>query len=72
MKLSTAAILALKGMSKEQRSVIAEACGVKLSTLYRWTVQNDSSLTTAVALKAISQLTGLPHEQLLEDSEIAA
>lgn len=67
MTLSKAAILALKGMSREQKDKIAFACKVQPSTVYRWIANEDASLTMAAALKVIREETGLSDQDLLED-----
>lgn len=70
MKLSKAAILTLRGMSREQKDRIASAVGVQPSTVYRWIQNNDDSLTKAAILQVIRDETGLSDSQLLEE-EIA-
>lgn len=67
MSLSKAAILALKGMNKEQKDRIAESAGISHSSLLRWIQTKDDSLTKAAVLRAISAETGLDNSQLLEE-----
>lgn len=67
MKLSKAAILALRGTNQEAKKRIAERLGVVSSTVYRWINDNDDNLTKAEALKLISDETGLSEDQLLEE-----
>lgn len=69
MKLSKAAILSLRGMSREQKDKIASAMNVQPSTVYRWISTNDDSLTKASALLVIREETGLNDDQLLEEEE---
>lgn len=72
MTLTKAAILALRGMSTEQKARIASACGVQPSTVYRWIANEDPSLTMASALKVIREETGLSDSDILEESPIEA
>lgn len=67
MKLSKAAILALKGTDKAAKDRIAKAAGVEPSTVYRWISKNDDSLTKAAILPVISEETGLDQSQILEE-----
>lgn len=69
MKLSKAAILSLRGMSRDQKDKIASAMNVQPSTVYRWISTNDDSLTKAAALLVIREETGLTDDQLLEEEE---
>lgn len=66
MRLSKAAILALKGMDGETRKRVADAIGISPVTLWRWISVNDDSLTKAVAIKVIREETGLPESEILE------
>lgn len=72
MTLTKAAILALRGMSREQKDRIATACRVQPSTVYRWIANEDSSLTMASALKVIREETGLSDEDILLETPIEA
>lgn len=67
MRLSKAAILALKGMSRDQKEKIAESCDREPSTVYRWIANADDNLTKAGPLKAIREITGLTDNELLEE-----
>jgi hypothetical protein len=70
MKLSRVAILALKGMDMQAKGRIANAAGVKLSSLYRWVKQNHRNLTLDAALEQIMQETGLAKSEVLEKEEV--
>ena len=67
MRLSKAAILALKGMDKEAKQRIGDAVGVAASTVYRWIQDEDDNLTKAAALAVIRNETGLTDQELLEE-----
>lgn len=69
MKLSTVAILALRGTDQAAKKRMAEKLGVVPSTIYRWINANDDNLTKAEALKIIAEETGLAEDQLLESEE---
>lgn len=66
MKLSKAAILALKGTGPEVKDALALVLGVSSKTLYRYINNNDDSLTKAAALEFIRKETGLPDSEILE------
>ena len=66
MKLTKAAILALKGSGSEGKKVLAAALGVEPSTIYRYIANNDSNLTKAASVATIRELTGLPDSEILE------
>lgn len=66
MKLSKAAILALKGTGPEVKDALAAVLGVSSKTLYRYINNNDDSLTKAAALEFIRKETGLPDSEILE------
>jgi hypothetical protein len=66
MKLSKAAILALKGTDQEAKKRIAGKLNVQPSTIYRWIKENHENLTMAAALDVIAEETGLTIGQILE------
>lgn len=66
MKLSKAAILALRGLTPEQKKELANAVGVSDKTIYRYISDNDDNLTKAAALEYIRKVTGLGDEEILE------
>lgn len=70
MKLSKAAILALRGTDKAAKDRIALAAGVQTSTVYRWISDNDDSLTKAGLLDVISKEIGLDQSQILEEARV--
>lgn len=72
MRLSKGAILALRGMTFEQKSKIASAAGVQTSTVYRWIENNDDNLTKAAPLQVIREETGLGDSDILEEKVIAS
>jgi len=66
MRLSKAAMLALRGMDREAKERIAKASGKQLSTVFRWIRDGDDLLTKAATLEAIRKETGLTDAELLE------
>jgi hypothetical protein len=66
MKLSSIAILALRGCTPEIKKRIADSIGVSENTLYRYLRDNDDSLTKVAALEVIREVTGLNDDQILE------
>jgi hypothetical protein len=66
MKLSKAAILALRGMDREAKQRIADSVGVALSTVFRWIQDEDDNLTKAAPLQVIREITGLSDLEILE------
>lgn len=66
MKLSKAAILALRGLSPKQKKELANAVGVSDKTIYRYISDNDDNLTKAAGLEYIRKVTGLGYEEILE------
>lgn len=71
MKISKAALLALKGLDHEAKARIAEKAGVAPSTVYRWIADEHDNLTKGAVVKAISEEIGLSYEQVLEQETIA-
>lgn len=69
MKLSKAAILAIRGLTLDQKQQLADILGVSLKTLYRHIASNDDNLTKASALQFLRGVTGLPDGELLEDTD---
>lgn len=67
MKLSKLAILAIKGLGSQGKTVLAQACGVTEACIYKWIATNDDNLTKAAAIKAIREHTGLEDSQILEE-----
>lgn len=72
MKLSKAAILALKGLGRDGRVKLAAEMGITEDTLYRWIRLNDDNLTKAAHLNVIRRELGLDDSALLVDDQIAA
>lgn len=70
MRLSKAAILAVRGMDTNTKEKLSDALGVSWQTLYRYISENDDNLTKASALQIIRQVTGLADSELLEDIEV--
>lgn len=66
MRLSKAAILALKGLDSRGRKRVAGELKISPITLYRWISSNDDSLTKAAHLEVISKEIGLAVSDLLE------
>jgi hypothetical protein len=67
MKLTKAAILALRGIQFESKEALAKALGVSMKTLYRYLTDNDDNLTKATALDFIRKETGLADSEILEN-----
>jgi hypothetical protein len=67
MKLTKAAILALRGIQVESKEALAKALGVSMKTLYRYLTDNDDNLTKATALDFIRKETGLADSEILEN-----
>lgn len=69
MKLSKIAMLALKGSDKGIKERIAEALGVSLNTVWKWIRDNENNgdLTKVTAVQIISEETGIPVDQILEE-----
>lgn len=73
MKLSKAAILALRGTGSEVKKALAAVLGVSDKTIYRYINDNDDNLTKAAALEFIRKETGLGDSEILEShSEVVA
>ena len=73
MKLSKAAILALRGIKIDSKEELAKVLGVSMKTLYRYLSDNDDTLTKAAALEFIRKETGLADSEILEsETEEAA
>lgn len=70
MKLSKAAILALKGMNNEKKVALAAVLGVHEKTVYRYISDNDDNLTKAASLQFIKEETGLPESEILEEATV--
>lgn len=71
MKLTKAAILALRGTPKASKDRIAAVAKVEPSTVYRWISENNDNLTKAAILPVISEETGLAETEILEkESEV--
>lgn len=67
MKLSKAAILALRGTGPEVKDALAAVLGISTKTLYRYISDNDDNLTKAAALEFIRKETGLGDSEILEN-----
>lgn len=70
MKLSKAAILALKGLDADKKKALAAVLGVNDKTIYRYINDNDDNLTKAASIQFIKQETGLPESAILEELEV--
>lgn len=71
MKLSKAAILALRGLGPREKDALADLLDVSKKTLYRYISDNDDSLTKAASLEYIRFKTGLSDDEILEkESEV--
>lgn len=68
MKLSKVALLALKGMGRDQKKELASRIGLTEDTFYRWIRNNDDNLTKVATLAVIQQALGLEQHHLLEDT----
>lgn len=68
MKLTKAAILAIRGLNQEQKQQLVDHLGISLKTLYRYIENNDDNLTKASALQFLRGVTGLKDADLLEGS----
>jgi transcriptional regulator with XRE-family HTH domain len=66
MKLSSIAILALRGCTPEIKKKLADALGVTVPSINRYLRDNDDSLTKVAALEVIREVTGLTDDQILE------
>lgn len=69
MKLSIAAILALRGSDRKSKEKLADSLGVSVSTVNRYLAENDDNLTKAAALQVIRGITGLPDQEILTGTE---
>lgn len=70
MKLSKAAILALKGLDADKKKALAEVLEVNDKTVYRYINNNDDNLTKAASLQFIRNETGLNDSAILEELEV--
>lgn len=70
MLFTKTANLAIKGMVVEEKKRLCNKIGVTIDTLYRWLRTNDDSLTKRNVLKAISEETGIPIDDILEQDEL--
>lgn len=69
MKLSKAALLALRGLTPDKKTKLGELIGVSEKSVYRYINDNDDNLTKAAALAFIREETGLNDDQILETEE---
>jgi hypothetical protein len=67
MKLSKAAILAIRGFGSDAKKQLAGILSVSQATLYRYIQDNDDCLTKAAALDFIGKETGLETSEILEN-----
>jgi hypothetical protein len=65
MKPSKVMLTILKG-DLDLRQRVADACGVKVSTVQTWIRENSSSLLDLRVTKTIAEGTGIPQENLIE------
>lgn len=72
MKLSTTAILVIRGLKPEKKQELADELGVSTKTLYRYLDTNDDKLTKAAGMKFLKGITGLSDTELLEDTDADA
>ena len=70
MELTTQALEAMKGNSRLMNLIAAEL-DCSESTVRRWIHANDEMLTTASALKIISEETGIKQKDLLTEKTSA-
>ena len=70
MLLTKTANLAIKGMVVKEKKRLCNKIGITIDTLYRWLRTNDDSLTKRNVLKAISEETGIPIDDILEQDEL--
>jgi transcriptional regulator with XRE-family HTH domain len=65
MKPSKVLITILKG-DLAIRNKVADACGVKVSTVQKWIRESDNSLLDLRVLRTVAEGTGIPEENLVE------
>ena len=65
MKPSKVLLTILKG-DLEMRDKVADACGVKVSTVNTWIRTESDSLLDLRVLRVIAEGTGIPEENLVE------
>lgn len=70
MKLSKAAILALRGTSREVKREVSKELKITENTFYRWLSENNEILTKAGILAVISRIIELPVDLLLQTEEV--
>lgn len=60
---------AIKKLTLRTRNLLALECKCSVATIDRWIKKNEinGDLTKAIALKVISEDTGLAYSQILED-----
>lgn len=66
IRISKTALLALRGMSVDDKARVAERIGVTLNRLYGWMRTESDNLTKAGVLAVLAEELGLTHDQLLE------
>lgn len=65
INLSKTAILAIRGLSTQEKIELAASLGINTSTLYRWIKLEHSNLTKADVVKAIANKVGMQEDQIL-------
>ena len=72
MKISKTAIFALRGAGADGKQKLAGALGVSDPTVYRYIQDNETNgaLTKAMAIRAISEITGLSEDLILEEEPV--
>lgn len=63
--VSSPTLLAIKGLTVEQKQALASELNVSINTLYRWVKNNDENLTKAGVVRKIADATGLPIEVII-------
>jgi hypothetical protein len=68
--ISRGALLALRGLKKEEKQRFADRIGKNIQTVYRWLQDNSDEMTKASIVSVISEETGLRKDQIIEEAEL--
>jgi hypothetical protein len=66
MRLSKVAILAIRGMDRDERKRLSDRMGITEDTMYRWMRANDDNFTKAAYLGILREELKLSDAELLE------
>lgn len=68
--ISRGALLALRGLKKDEKQRFADRIGKNIQTVYRWLQDNSEEMTKAAIVEVISEETGLRKDQIIEEESL--